>query len=73
MIVIEVIDQGEGMSTQVLQQATQPFFSAFEPPGNGLGLSVCRLVAKSHGGRLSILDNEPSGVLAQLWLQAGPS
>jgi len=73
MIVIEVIDQGDGMSADVLQQAAHPFFSAFDPPGNGLGLSVCRLVAESHGGRLSLLDNEPSGVLAQLWLQANPS
>jgi signal transduction histidine kinase len=58
-----------GMTTTVLQHATRPFFTAFDPPGNGLGLAICRLIAESHGGRLSILDNPPSGVLAQLWLR----
>jgi signal transduction histidine kinase len=66
---IEVADQGVGMTTTVLQHATRPFFTAFDPPGNGLGLAICRLIAESHGGRLSILDNPPTGVLAQLWLR----
>ncbi len=70
---IEVSDQGEGMTTEVLQHATRPFFTAFDPPGNGLGLAICKLVAESHGGKLALLDNPPSGVLAQLWLrQAEP-
>jgi signal transduction histidine kinase len=66
---IEVSDQGEGMSAEVLQQATRPFFSAAEPPANGLGLTICRLIAEAHGGKLALLDNAPSGVIAQLWLR----
>jgi signal transduction histidine kinase len=66
--IIEVADQGVGMTVEVLQRAVQPFFSAFEPPGNGLGLAICRMVAEAHGGRLSLLDNLPTGVLAQIWL-----
>ena len=66
---IEVADVGDGMSAEALQHATEPFFTGFDPPGNGLGLTICRLVAEAHGGRLAILDNDPSGVIAQLWLR----
>jgi signal transduction histidine kinase len=70
---IEVADQGSGMSAEVLQQACRPFYSAFEPPGNGLGLAICRMVAEAHGGRLALLDNPPTGVLAQLWIGPDPA
>ena len=68
MIVLEVADRGAGIGLDELQQAMTPFFSGFKPPGNGLGLTLCRLVAEVHGGRLALLDNDPSGVIAQLWL-----
>jgi signal transduction histidine kinase len=73
MIVLEVANRGMGMDLDELQQAMTPFFSGFKPPGNGLGLTLCRLVAEVHGGRLALLDNDPSGVLAQLWLPGNPS
>jgi len=73
MIVLEVADRGMGIGLDELQQAMTPFFSGFQPPKNGLGLTLCRLVAEVHGGRLALLDNDPTGVLAQLWLPKGPS
>jgi signal transduction histidine kinase len=73
MIVLEVANRGMGMELDELQQSMTPFFSGFKPPGNGLGLTLCRLVAEVHGGRLALLDNDPSGVLAQLWLPGDPS
>ena len=66
---IEVADQGSGMSASSMQDATVPFFSDFEPQSNGLGLSLCQLVTELHGGKLALLDNEPQGTLAQLWLR----
>jgi len=73
MIVLEVANRGVGMDLDEFQQAMTPFFSGFKPPGNGLGLTLCRLVAEVHGGRLALLDNDPSGVIAQLWLPGDPS
>ena len=69
LIAIEVHDQGAGMSIEATQHAAEPFFSEFSPPSSGLGLSLCRLVSELHGGRMALLDNEPSGVIAQLWLR----
>jgi signal transduction histidine kinase len=71
MVRFDITDQGEGMEPEVLQRATTPFFSAFEPPQHGLGLAICALVAEAHGGRLALLDNSPSGITAQLWLRVG--
>jgi len=69
LIALEVVDGGPGMSTEVLQSASQPFFSGFEPASTGLGLTLCQMVAETHGGRLALLDNHPSGLIAQLWIR----
>ena len=69
LIAFEVIDEGAGMSTEAFQHAARPFFSGFTPPGTGLGLTICQMVAETHGGRLALLDNDPSGVIAQLWIR----
>ena len=71
MLVVEVVDSGIGMDPDLLHDATEPFFSAFEPPGNGLGLTLVRLVAELHGGRLAMLENDPSGTICQIWLPQG--
>ncbi len=71
LIAFEVMDGGPGMSPEAFQNAAQPFFSDFEPRSTGLGLTLCQMVAETHGGRLALLDNAPSGVIAQLWIR-GP-
>ena len=69
LVTIEVADQGVGMGFSSMQEATTPFFSDFEPQSNGLGLSLCQLVSELHGGKLALLDNEPQGTIAQIWLR----
>ena len=71
MLVVEVVDSGIGIEPRILQDASEPFFSAFEPPGNGLGLTLVRLVAELHGGRLAMLENDPTGTICQVWLPQG--
>ncbi|MGJ7914353.1 histidine kinase famiy protein [Massilia sp. LXY-6] len=52
-----VIDQGQGMTPDVLRRATEPFFTT-KGPGTGLGLAmVYGFVQQSHG-RLEI-DSKP--------------
>lgn len=66
--VLEVRDQGPGMPEEALAEAGRPFFRASRQPGEGLGLSVAKKVAEAHGGRLELLPNRPSGLVARLRL-----
>lgn len=57
--ILEIIDQGEGISAQHLAQISEPFYRADSSRqrntgGFGLGLYLCRLIAQAHGGSLNI-------------------
>lgn len=57
---IEVRDQGSGMSSEVLEQATEPFFTTKQhEEGSGLGLSMVYGFARQSNGDLRI-ESEPS-------------
>lgn len=63
---IEVADQGHGMDASTLDSAQRPFFSAFTPPGMGLGLETARLAALAHGGLLELNSEKGQGTRARL-------
>ena len=67
-VTLSVIDRGEGMDEDTLARASEPFFSAFDPPSLGLGLEVARLVATSHGGSLELVSSPGLGTTASLLL-----
>ncbi|MDP1932019.1 MAG: ATP-binding protein [Gammaproteobacteria bacterium] len=48
-----VQDNGPGISHELLEQITEPFFTT-RPQGTGLGLAVAQVVAKAHRGRFFI-------------------
>lgn len=57
--IIEVIDQGEGISEEHLSHLSEPFYRADSARqrntgGFGLGLYLCKLIAQAHGGELFI-------------------
>jgi two-component system, NtrC family, sensor kinase len=54
-LIMEVIDQGPGMSSTVRQRLFEPFFTT-KPPGRGtgLGLSICYGIVADHGGRIEV-------------------
>lgn len=70
-LVLEVKDEGPGMSEEALKEAGRPFYRASPKPGEGLGLSVAKKVAEAHGGRLELLPHPPSGLVARLVLPSG--
>ena len=55
--VLEVIDNGMGMSAETQGKLFQPFFRASETrgiPGHGLGLATTRRLVDAHGGSLRV-------------------
>lgn len=51
MATVCVEDSGSGVSEELAQQLFQPFVTSKEA-GMGIGLSICRTIIESHGGRI---------------------
>ena len=51
--VIDVSDNGRGISEEDLTRIFNPFFTTRET-GNGLGLPAVRRIARAHGGRVEV-------------------
>jgi two-component system sensor histidine kinase TtrS len=58
---VAVRDHGTGLTPEVQAHLFDTFFTT-KPQGLGLGLSICRTIVESHGGRLWA-ENEPEGGL----------
>lgn len=70
--VVEVIDEGVGVASELLTKLTSPFFRADDArsgaAGAGLGLAITQAIADSHGGRLVLENRTPRGFSAKLIL-----
>jgi signal transduction histidine kinase len=59
-LVIQVTDDGIGMSPAQIAQIFVPFFST-KKDGTGLGLSICRKTVEAHGGTMAVESREGRG------------
>jgi signal transduction histidine kinase len=71
-VVADIIDDGPGVPEEDLERAFEPFYRAAnaratDKRGNGLGLAVCRSIARAHGGDVTLLRSV-DGFRAQLRL-----
>ena len=67
-LVIAVADRGRGIAAEDRGHALKRFVrldASRSRPGTGLGLSLVAAVARGHGGRVELLDNNP-GLIARL-------
>jgi anti-sigma regulatory factor (Ser/Thr protein kinase) len=58
---IEIIDDGRGLSEDMLQKATDPFFTTRTTRRVGLGLSLFEQAAKRAGGKFEIASGPGAG------------
>jgi signal transduction histidine kinase len=68
-VVLSVRDTGEGMDSETLAKAVEPFFSTKGVgKGTGLGLSMVFGLAQQSGGTLRLESAPSRGTTARLWL-----
>ena len=63
MAEISVGDTGSGLSPEVADRLFQPFVSTKSGQGMGVGLSICRTIVESHGGRIWAEPNAGGGTV----------
>jgi len=70
-VLLQIIDQGQGISPEVLSKIGTPFFTTKET-GTGLGLAICYSVAKRHDAQIEI-DTSDAGTTFSIQFQLIPS
>ncbi|MGO1117726.1 PAS-domain containing protein [Rhodovibrionaceae bacterium A322] len=71
---ITITDNGVGMSSQVLQQIFEPFYSTRNlGAGSGLGLSAVHGIITNHGGAFDVESKLGEGTVFRLFLPVNSS
>ncbi|WP_294195837.1 histidine kinase famiy protein [uncultured Sphingomonas sp.] len=66
-VVLQVEDNGQGMSPEVLERAVEPFFTTKGTgKGTGLGLAMASGFVRQSGGRLEIESTPGTGTLVRM-------
>ena len=66
-IAVTVEDTGVGIAAKDSARIFEPFFST-KSAGTGVGLTVCKVIVKAHGGSLEVRANAPHGTVFRVTL-----
>jgi signal transduction histidine kinase len=69
MLRVSIADSGVGLDPLNSEKVFEAFFTT-KSEGLGLGLSICRSIIESHGGRLWAAPNVPCGSVFSFCLPA---
>jgi signal transduction histidine kinase len=72
-VVLEVADNGVGMSDDVRARIFEPFFTTRVGHGSGLGLSISRELAVSIGGDIGVSSSPGQGAVFSVKLRPAPA
>jgi PAS domain S-box-containing protein len=72
-VLLEVVDDGHGMTDEVRARCLEPFFTTKEDRGTGLGLPMVYGVARRHGGTIEIESAPGLGTTIGVRLPREPS
>lgn len=73
MIVIEIADNGTGISDEMKERVFDMFYTGEHKIVDsrrslGLGLALCKSIINAHGGNISVHDNMPNGAVFKFTL-----
>jgi CheY-like chemotaxis protein len=72
-VVVEVTDNGSGISPELVARVFDPFFTTKGVGiGMGLGLSICHSIVTSHGGSITVTSEVGRGSAFRVTLPASP-
>ncbi|MEM9850268.1 MAG: ATP-binding protein [Bacteroidota bacterium] len=66
-VCIQIIDNGEGIAADKLEQIFIPFFTT-KDHGSGIGLSLSRQILRMHKGNLELQSKEGEGTIVSILL-----
>ena len=71
-VLVDVIDDGPGMPTDVAEKIFNPFFTT-KAQGSGLGLAIVRQIIDAHDGRIDLTTADGRGTKFRLTLPVEPT
>ena len=71
LIIVNVIDNGAGVSEKIRENLFEPFVSEGKQKGTGLGLTLANCIAVDHGGAITLLSSRPGETIFQMKVERG--
>lgn len=65
--VVEVVDRGTGIASEIQRQLFNPFFTT-KAGGTGLGLPIAARIVEEHGGAIEVQDRHGGGTIFRVLL-----
>jgi two-component system sensor kinase FixL len=69
MVAVTVADTGTGLAPEIAEHLFEPFMTT-KKHGMGVGLSICRTIVESHGGKISATSDAGKGTTFVFTLRA---